>query len=206
MRKVKCHFDKCHHGFLDLDSKPTKAQEDHIRRYHQHVTHTLGLMGAIFCFSRDPSTRNKYVCACSTTFSNRYSLDHHVKGSPSKSHGPCPVMCKKAREVVTTNARCEDKTMSINYWPEGVNTHLDVHAESDINVVESIDAESMDVVESVDAESMDVFGSLDDESTIEDENINLRNILMENDRALSAAIKVLHKAQLDTKRALGHMR
>ncbi|KAF8930426.1 hypothetical protein BGZ47_000552 [Haplosporangium gracile] len=196
MRKVKCHFDKCHHGYLTLDTKPTRLQEHHIQRYHQHVAHTLGLMGAIFCFRRDSSAKN--------------NLDHHVKGLTSQSQSPCPAMCNKAREVVATNARCEDTTIAINYWPGGTISKQSAHTESEVesvyvesmDVIASVQAEFMDEVEGIDAEFIEAFESVEEEYIMEEENANLRNILMENDRVLADAAEAIRKLRSNIKKAL----
>ncbi|KAG0060334.1 hypothetical protein BGZ89_012358 [Linnemannia elongata] len=158
-------------------------------------------MGAIFCFRRHLSTENKYVCECGGTFSNRYSLDHHVTGKLATSHGPCPVMRNKALEVVATSAICDDESLAINYWPEP-NPH--VQTESDVDDLENVHAEPIDSVENVFDETIDPAENVPEESISDHEsaNLDLRDLLEENYRALDDAINVLHKAQSNIKRAL----
>ncbi|KAF9944431.1 hypothetical protein BGZ70_004650, partial [Mortierella alpina] len=122
-------------------------------------------------------------------------LEYHVKGS-SPSRGPCPVLYNKALEVTSTNARCDDETLAINYWPGDVNPEVSmsnqpVHTESDVDVddyaSESIAVDEntssghMDCEESAFVESVDAIEIAPVESTIQAENAELRHILEKND-------------------------
>ncbi|KAF9536439.1 hypothetical protein EC957_010937, partial [Mortierella hygrophila] len=161
---------------------------------------------------------NKYVCVCGMEYSNRYSLKNHVK---PKSTDPCKKMCEKAVEIVTTNTRCNDKSMALNYRPEEADPNL--HDKSDVDVDENADAESdIGMDENADAESdVGTDEIADAESVVEDENnvvepVNIvkdaqveliieddiRDILLENDRVLAVAADAIDKARSDIRRLL----
>lgn len=196
MRKNSCLFNKCKLGLLDKDPEQLSRQEQqHVRRYHRHATHAVGLNGALFIFRRDPSRHNQYVCVCDRLLSTTESLTQHVQGSqrPSNTQDPCSLISARAAEIAQTREVVEDEEKPINYRPVDRK-----HAvpESD----EIIDEEIMDeVIIDDDLSSNDI--EVLDGNNDEDEN-NLKSMLKAEDRALKVAINTLKKARADIKKRL----
>ncbi|KAG0061975.1 hypothetical protein BGZ89_011018 [Linnemannia elongata] len=158
-------------------------------------------MGAHFKFKRDPSRDNKYVCVCSTTFPNPYSLRYHVEGVPNKSRAPCHLILAKAIEVVNENIVCDDETKPINYepsipppsqaTPSREDRHVEVMSEMDVDENDLPDL-NLDPDESVHSEHE---SQVDHELDLNDSNADLRRILEDHHIALNNAINQLQDAQ-----------
>ncbi|KFH65231.1 hypothetical protein MVEG_08712 [Podila verticillata NRRL 6337] len=188
MRKNSCLFDRCKKGLLDKDqSHLTQNEKQHIRRYHRHTIHSIGLHRAVFIFRRDPSRHNQYVCVCDSLLSSTGSLTTHVLGlrRPSNTRGPCPLIFAKAVEITLTKEVVDDEEKPINYQP--VNRELDApecNEQQRIIIHEDLSSNENKVVNLNNA----------------DEENKVKSILKANGRVLKKDIRALKKARADIKR------
>lgn len=203
-----CPFKKCNHGYL-IDS-PIKAERDHVKRYHLDVTETIGIMGAIFSFRRDPSKDYKYVCICRREIRNPFSLRNHVQGIPFQSKPPCGSICTKAEDIVANNIIFDDDTNPITYrpaislpiqeMPHSEDNNLEIM--SDIDVDENTLPEpNVDPNENMNTACHSQVGHVQPRDNL-DTDLDFYRILMDNDLALDNAIKALQKTRTDIQKLL----
>ncbi|KAF9922558.1 hypothetical protein BGZ67_010385, partial [Mortierella alpina] len=147
----------------------------------------LGLKGSVFCFRRDPSQHNQYVCVCDTLLSSIDSLGVHVLGSerPSNARDPCPLIADKAFEIAKSKEILVDDMKPINYWPAEISHDL-------IGFDEQESIEYTNEEHNGDEQLEKEGGNDEDE-----EKIDFQQMLAQNDRALQLAIKQLQKARAD---------
>ncbi|KAG0345521.1 hypothetical protein BG005_001271 [Podila minutissima] len=201
---TSCPFEKCRYGFLAEST--IRGERDHVKRYHQHTTETIGTMGAVFYFRRDPSRQNKYVCACGKDFPNRYSLRYHVYGRPSKSQDPCRKIRDEAIDIVENNIICDDDTKPIGYRPAGT-LRIQKRPHSDIDVVSYGEDENTHPDLDVDPDenvASECDSHVNNHVNISDDVVNpdFRGILKHNDLILENAIKALQQTRADIQKLL----
>lgn len=195
MRANSCLFDRCKKGLLDRDhSTLTRTESDHVRRYHQHSTHVIGLKDVVFSFRRDPAQHNEYVCVCGTLFSSYESLSIHVLGYKRTSYtqAPCRVFSDRTIELAKTRDICKDDKLPINYRPADVIPPSHDRDEQDHNLEEPNQLDEMDREE---ADNSDEDVNEEEENGVEKDDY--QQVLERNERALDAAIQALEQARSD---------
>lgn len=202
MRKNSCLYDHCKKNLLDHEfATLTRAQKDHVRRYHRSRTHTIGLKDVVFRFRRDPSQHSEYVCVCGKLLSSYEGLDIHVLGCKrtSSTQAPCWTISNKATEIATTKEICDDDKVSINYWPVELvpqSQDRDKQERGLENNIDELDHDEEIVTD--EPNSRDVI--VDEDAEGSDRSNDYQQILHNNERALDIAILTLEQARNDIRK------
>ena len=120
---TSCPFNECLQGYLA--NSRDKEERDHVKRYHQQVTETIGIIGAVFSFRREPSRKTNmfaYATASSQTRSLSGTMSR-VDPPDLKVHVTRLSRCLKTLSPTTPFAMTKKSRSTIGQKDHGQQDH-----------------------------------------------------------------------------------